>query len=60
MRESIIERAFSLARTGECQTVQDIRRRLSREGFEATDAHLSGKLIREQLSAIIAQRPELA
>ena len=55
MRETIIERAFQIARSGECRNVQEVRRRLSREGYEAADAHLSGKLIREQLAALIAQ-----
>jgi len=44
-----IERAFALARTGECTNVAEIRKRLRAEGFDQVDAHLSGPAIARQL-----------
>ena len=44
-----IERAFALARTGECINVAEIRKRLRAEGFDQVDAHLAGPAIARQL-----------
>jgi hypothetical protein len=45
--KTVIEPAFEIA--PECGTVEEIRRRLAREGYTDAGAHLSGKLIRTQL-----------
>ena len=46
---STLERAFELARSGECATVADIRLRLKRERFDSVEAHLQGQSIQRQL-----------
>ncbi|TPG40513.1 hypothetical protein EAH79_11435 [Sphingomonas koreensis] len=51
--QSTIERAFELARTRQCRTIDDIRRKLTSEGYEAASQHLSGATIRRQLQAVI-------
>jgi hypothetical protein len=53
-----VERAFQLARSGECQTIDDIRRQLAREQCSNVDAHLAGSSIRRQLVQEIAIRRE--
>ena len=50
---STVERAFELARAGQCRSVADIRRKLSSERFEGVDAHLNGAAIKKQLQAAI-------
>ena len=54
--QSTIERAFELARSGTCRTIDDIRRQLSREGFEMVHAHISGGMITKQLREAMAKR----
>ena len=44
-----LERAFDLARSGDCATVNDIRTRLKAERFDQVDAHLAGPAIARQL-----------
>ena len=44
-----LERAFELARAGDCTTIDDIRRRLKAEQYSQVDAHLSGSTVRRQL-----------
>jgi hypothetical protein len=46
---SIVERAFALAKSGECEGVGDIRRRLKEEQFGSVEAHLAGRSIKRQL-----------
>jgi hypothetical protein len=55
-----LERAFELARSGECATVADIRVRLKRERFEAVEAHLQGQSIQRQLRRLCDEARELA
>jgi len=55
IEHGVIERAFELARTGGCRTMDDIRRRLSRECYIAVDAHLAGASIRKQLKALMRE-----
>jgi hypothetical protein len=47
-----IERAFQLARSGECASASDIRSRLTREGFASVNEHLSGPSIRRDLNTL--------
>jgi hypothetical protein len=44
-----LERAFTLARSGEYATVSDIRAQLKRERHDQVEAHLSGASITRQL-----------
>lgn len=50
-----LERAFALARSGECLNVEDIRRRLRSEHHDSVDAHLSGPSVRKQLLELCNQ-----
>jgi hypothetical protein len=49
---STVERAFILARSGDCATLDDIRSQLKRERFESVDAHLRGASISRQLRSL--------
>ena len=49
-----VERAFQLARSGTCNTIDDIRRQLAREQCTNVEAHLAGSSIRRQLVQEIA------
>jgi len=49
MQLHILERAFELARSGDCSSIDDIRRRLKAEQYSQVDAHLSGATVRRQL-----------
>lgn len=48
-----VERAFELARLGDCRSLKDIRRALVRENHPRVDEHLSGTTIRRQLGDLI-------
>lgn len=48
-RQTTVERAFDLAETGPCDTVNEIRSQLKREQHESVDAHLAGSSIQKQL-----------
>lgn len=52
---STLERAFELARSGECASTTEIRARLKRERFESVDAHLQGPSISRQLRQLCEQ-----
>ena len=47
-----IERAFALARSGTCASVDEIRLALKRERFDQIEAHLAGHAIKKQLRAL--------
>lgn len=60
MQTHIVERAFQLARSGEHETLRDLDRVLSKEGYTTTDinGHLGSPMIRRQLSDLCrARRP---
>jgi hypothetical protein len=46
-----LERAFQLAKSGECRSVDEIRKKLSSEGYYA--AQVTGKGLQRQLQGII-------
>jgi len=56
----LLERAFELARTGNCRTVDELRAELKREGFDNNTilSNTVGPSIRKQLAALIAARPD--
>lgn len=51
---SILERAFALAKSGECSGIDDIRRKLKSERYESIDQHLAGPSIKRQLNQLCA------
>ena len=51
-RPNILERAFELARSGECAGMLDIRRRLIREGYCENARLLQGQDLRRQLKTL--------
>lgn len=53
MQRTTIERAFEVASSGECRTLDELKRRLRREQLEAVDFHLAGKSIKAQLNALM-------
>ena len=53
--ETVIERAFALARSGRCLTLSDIRLALKRERFEQVEAHLAAPSLARQLRALCAE-----
>lgn len=50
---TLAERAYELARSGECASVNAIRQRLRREGYATIHADLHGATINSELIAII-------
>ncbi len=48
-RPTLIERAYQLARSGECATLQNIKRRLKAEGFVSIEAQLFGPRLQDEL-----------
>ncbi len=55
-RPTELERAFQLAKSGECQSVDEIRKKLCLEGYYATQ--VTGKGLLKQLQGIIAAELE--
>jgi hypothetical protein len=51
-RPTELERAFHLAMSGDCRSVDEIRKKLSQEGYYATQ--ITGKSLLRQLQALIA------
>jgi hypothetical protein len=51
-----LERAFDLANSGACDTVEDIKRCLRQEGY--VDTQVIGKSLRKQLRALIDEARE--
>lgn len=51
---STIERAFELARSGDCRSVLEIRQRLKAERHPLVDEHLTGHSIRRELAKLCA------
>lgn len=44
-RPTTIERAYELARSGECRTLSDVKQRLSADGHDRIQEHLYGGTI---------------
>ena len=53
MSGATIERAFQLAGSGECRTLDELKRRLRMERCESVDFPLAGKLTKAQLTALM-------
>ena len=56
--QTTIERAFELARSGSCASVNDIRQKLKAERFDQVEAHLAGPAISRQLRELCAEARE--
>jgi hypothetical protein len=54
--QTTLERAFSLAQTGSCRTVTEIRTQLKKEQFDMVDAHLGGMSIQRQLNRMLVAK----
>lgn len=53
---NVIERAFQLA--PECRSIDELRRKLMREGYVNVEAHLQGRHIRSQISPLLRHKPK--
>jgi len=51
MGENVIERAFQLA--PQCTSIDELKRRLIREGYFKVDAHLAGRYTRTQILGLL-------
>ena len=49
---STVERAYELARSGTCRSIDDIHRALTAERYESVQAHLAGPSIKRDLLAL--------
>ena len=54
-RPTILERAFELAASAECRDLEEVRRRLKREGYLQVDAHLAAKSVQAQLKSLYSR-----
>jgi len=52
----IIERAFQVAEQSE--SLDEVRKRLIREGYASVEAHLSGRQIKRELSRVLNRSSE--
>ncbi len=52
VRPTAQERAFQIARSGECATLEAIEARLEQEHFGGAAGHISSRAIRKQLTQI--------
>lgn len=49
----IVERAYEIARSGSFGKIEDIRRVLSREGYDGIDGHLDSPSLRKELNSAL-------
>ena len=49
----LIERAFQIARSGDCTTMECVKRQLRGEGYSSVEAHFGGASFRKQLRDIM-------
>ena len=54
-RPSLLERAFQLANSGKCVTVEEICLRLGAEGYLESKSQLSGPALRRQLKKLCTE-----
>lgn len=57
---STVQRAFELAASGTCQSLDDVRRKLTAERYPNILAHLEGRSIRLQLKQLMAEAMQKA
>ena len=54
-QQTTIERAFEIARSGKCASVNEIRQQLRAERFDQVDAYLAGPQLSRQLRDLCQQ-----
>lgn len=60
-RLTTLERAYELARSGDCLNVDDVAKVLKREGYHDVRSQLSGPKLRRTLNSLCyASKPEAA
>lgn len=59
---NIVERAYELARSGSCRSVQELEGRLKAEKFDSVLSHLNSPSLRKELRQMMleAQRARLS
>jgi transketolase N-terminal domain/subunit len=50
---SALERAFQLAKSGRCASVQDVKRDMKKEGYSVSQ--VTGRMLQKQLNALIEE-----
>jgi hypothetical protein len=58
-KPSVIERAFQLAKSGQCDSVSDIRTQLAREDYQTADA-VRGTALIAKLRTLIAAAQQVS
>jgi hypothetical protein len=53
MMKTTLERAYELARSGPCRTVEEVRRQLTKEKYDSVLEHLGGHSIQRQLNVML-------
>jgi hypothetical protein len=53
-RRTVLERAYDLAKTGDCAGVAEIKACLKAEGYRAVDAELYGRAVSTALRSLCA------
>lgn len=51
---TLVERAFTLAQSGDCRSLSEMEKQLKREGYSSVSEHLRGGSLRKQLKTLIA------
>lgn len=54
-RLTTLERAFQLAKSGDCVSITQVREKLKKEGYSDWQSHTKGPSIRAQLNALCAE-----
>ena len=57
--DSTVQTAFALARSGDCASIEDIRRLLKLDRHDQVDAHLSSPSLTRQLRQLCAEATAL-
>lgn len=53
--KTTVERAYELAKSGSCRTVQDVERQLQKEQYNNVHSHLQSTVLKKQLKALMLQ-----
>jgi hypothetical protein len=53
-RPEVIERAYQLAKSGGCESLDEIKARLQKEGYSSVEQHLSAPVLSRTLRAMCA------
>jgi hypothetical protein len=53
-RPELIERAYQLAKSGDCESLDEVKARLRKEGYSGVEQHLSAPMLSRTLRAMCA------